>query len=81
MATANKTNPTMLEIKDIRETSYDPIAKRIRKEFKGTDKLFNVISSSERSLIKNELTTNAFVPSTAGILLAYYVVNSFMEEL
>ena len=31
MGTGNKLDPTKLEITDIRKTSYDPLAKRIRK--------------------------------------------------
>ena len=34
MGTAKKLDPTKLEITDIRKTSYDPLAKRIRKMVK-----------------------------------------------
>ena len=50
MGTAKKLDPTKLEITDIRKTSYDPLAKRIRKMVK--DEHINnkimVISSSEK---------------------------------
>ena len=38
MGTGNKLNPLDLEIIDIRKTSYDPIAKKIRKYLKSTAK-------------------------------------------
>ena len=82
MGTGNKMHPELLEITDIRKTEYDPIAKIIRKMVK-EEKIkgkIPVIFSKEEPLIKNKLGSNAFVPATAGLLAASYVINNLLEE-
>ena len=82
MGTGNKMHPELLKIDDIRKTEYDPIAKIIRKMVK-EEKIkgkIPVIFSKEEPLIKNKLGSNAFVPATAGLLAASYVINNLLEE-
>lgn len=82
MGTANKIDPTKLEITDIRKTSYDPLAKILRKyiiELK-TEKKIMVVSSKEQPIKKDKLSTLMFVPATAGILCAKYVINDIIEN-
>lgn len=82
MGTGNKMHPELLKITDIRKTEYDPIAKIIRKMVK-EEKIkgkIPVIFSKEEPLIKNKLGSNAFVPATAGLLAASYVINNLLEE-
>lgn len=83
MGTANKTDPTKLEIIDIRKTSYDPIAKIIRKTVKDlkTNEKVMVVCSKEQPKIKDALGSNAYVPSVAGLLCASYVINDIVGEL
>lgn len=83
MGTGNKLNPSLLKITDIRKTSYDPLAKIIRKMVKDeriNDKIM-VVSSTESpvKLKDNKIGSNAFVPATAGLLCASYVINDILE--
>ena len=82
MGTAKKLDPTKLEITDIRKTSYDPLAKRIRKMVK--DEHINnkimVISSSEKPKEIKKLGSISFVPSVAGIYITSYIINDIIGE-
>ncbi len=78
MGTGNKFDPSRLKIMDIRKTSYDPIAKILRKFV--TDNKINykvmVVCSDENPLkISNRIGSNAFVPATAGLLCASFIIN------
>ena len=82
MGTANKIDPTKLTITDIRKTSYDPLAKILRKYV--LDKRINtkimVVSSTEVPIRKDILASLVFVPGVAGILLAKYVINDIITN-
>lgn len=84
MGTGNKMDPTKLKITDIRKTSYDPIAKKIRKMVK--DEKINgkvmVVCSDEEGKVKinKEIPSNSFVPATAGLLCASYVINDIVGD-
>lgn len=85
MGTGNKLDPTKLEIIDIRKTSYDPIAKKIRKMVKD-EKLkekINVICSKEKPIKTNSkiIGSTSYVPATAGLLCTSYIVNDIVGEL
>ena len=82
MATGNKMHPELLEINDIRKTEYDPIAKIIRKMVKEENikGKVPVVFSKEKPLIKNKIGSNAFVPASAGLLAASYVINKILED-
>ena len=83
MGTGNKMHPELLQITDIRKTSYDPIAKIIRKMVKD-EKIkgkIPVVFSKEKPMIKNKIGSNAFVPSSAGILATSYVINKLLEDV
>ena len=77
-------NPELLEITDIRKTSYDPLAKILRKMVK-EEKIkakVPVVSSSEVPIKTNtqEIGTNSYVPPIAGLLLVSYVINNIIGE-
>lgn len=77
MGTGNKLNPTLLEICDIRKTSYDPISKKIRKfvtDNKIKDKIPVVYSKEQNPKFQGSIPSMIFVPATAGLLLANYVI-------
>ena len=85
MGTGNKFDPTKLEIIDIRKTSYDPIAKIIRKMVKDeniTAKI-PVVCSCEVPIKVNSKTigSTSFVPATAGLLITSYIINDIVGEL
>ena len=82
MGTANKLEPTKLEIIDIRKTSYDPLAKILRKYVNDlkTNKKIMVISSKEEPIKRQGLSSLIFVPATAGLLCSNYVIKDIIEN-
>lgn len=82
MGTANKLDPEKLTITDIRKTAYDPLAKILRKYVidKRTNKKVMVVSTTEVPIKKDVLASMMFVPATAGILCAKYVVNDIINN-
>lgn len=83
MGTGNKLNPLKFKIMDLRDTNYDPIAKRLRKYLKtlNTNKKVYVVSSDEEIIVKDSKTipSISFVPAQAGILLSSYVINDILK--
>lgn len=85
MGTGNKMDPSKLKIMDIRKTSYDPIAKKIRKMIK--DEKINgkvmVVCSDEAAKVKidKDIPSNSFVPATSGLLCASYIINDIVGDI
>jgi len=82
MGTANKLNPQGFAITEIKKTTYDPIARIIRRKLKDEaifDKVM-VICSKEMPLQREGLSSNSFVPATAGLLSTSYALQKLMEE-
>ena len=82
MGTANKLDPTKLQIIDIKKTSYDPLAKILRKYVNDlkTNKKIIVVSSSEQPVKRECLSTLIFVPATAGLLCSNYVITDIIKS-
>lgn len=83
MGTANKLDPTKLEIIDIRKTSYDPIAKMIRNYVKKEHlkgKIPVVCSKESPMKLDGKLGTIVTVPAVCGFLLAHYTLSRLLEE-
>ena len=82
MGTANKLDPGKLEIIDIRKTSYDPLAKILRKYVNDlkTNKKIMVVSSTEVPLKRECLSTLIFVPAVAGLLCSNYVIRDIIQN-
>lgn len=82
MGTANKMDPTKLEIVDIKKTYNDPLARIIRKYVKDKKitKKIMVLSSSEVPQKNGSiLASNSFVPSTAGLIISSYVIKMLIK--
>lgn len=82
MGTGNKIDPTKLEIADIRKTSYDPIAKRIRKYLQDNHiygKVPVVYSKEQNSKFTGSIPSMIFVPATSGLLCANYVIKDIIK--
>lgn len=82
MGTANKFKPELLTITDLRKTSYDKLAKKLRKwviynNIKGK---IPVVSSIEETKRIKGLGSTSFVPATAGLLCASYIINTIIKE-
>ena len=82
MGTGNKFNPTMLEICDITKTSYDPLAKVMRKLLRDNKIKHLMVVASKEIPRKTDRTpgSSMMVPNTAGIYAAYYCINDIMEN-
>ena len=78
-----KLNPSLVKICDIKDTSYDPLAKSIRKYVKDEKirgKVPVVFSNEEpKKNDKNLVSSMMMVPATAGINAAYYVINDIIK--
>lgn len=90
MGTGNKLNPAMLEVSDIYKTSVCPLAKVMRKELKtrGVNHLKVVYSkelpikprqSNEPTNKRSVPGSSAFVPSSAGLLIASEVIKDLLK--
>lgn len=84
MGTGNKLNPAMLEVTDIYKTSVCPLARVMRYELrKRRIKRLKVVYSKEepiKAVVEDESSTRhapgstAFVPGTAGLIIASEIV-------
>lgn len=79
-----KLNPLLVEIGDIRDTSYDPIAKALRKYVKDEQIKGKVMCIFSKEKImpcdNNTVSSMMSVPSVAGILASSYVINHIIEN-
>ena len=82
MGTGNKFHPEMLEICELKKTSYDPLAKVIRNKFKNEKRKIMVVYSKEEGVKIEDRTpgSTSLVPSAAGIMCASYVINDIRGE-
>ena len=83
MGTANKMDPSKLEIIELSKTNNDPIARIMRKYVKDNNikKKIMVLSSKEVPIKNgNKLGSNSFVPASAGLLIASCVINSIIDK-
>lgn len=86
----NKMDPCKLEVSDISKTSYDPLAKVIRKKLRmlGINHLKVVYSKEEPIKALDESSADSkhvpgsspFVPPVAGIMIASEVIKDLLKE-
>ena len=90
MGTGNKMNPALLQVSDIYKTSVCPLAKVMRRELKKRRvKHLKVVYSQElpmKPFASDEIThkrsipgSTAFVPSSAGLLIASEVIKDLLK--
>lgn len=86
----NKLNPEDLEVADLSKTSYDPLAKVLRRELKKRNIThLKVVYSKEKPITplvkisdgkrKDVPGSSAFVPPVAGIIIASVVVKDLLN--
>ncbi len=82
MGTAKKMNPTKLSITTLDKTSYDPLAKVLRKKIKDLkiNKKMYVVSSDEVAIKCDVLGSFMMVPASAGILCAKFVIDDVLKK-
>ena len=81
MGTGNKFHPEKLKISELKNTSYDPLARVIRNHFKNDKRKIMVVYSEEESIKINDRTpgSTSLVPSVAGIMCASFIINDIKE--
>lgn len=79
-----KLNPSLVKICDVRDTSYDPIAKFLRKYIKDENIKGQIpcVFSDEKPIISdnNVIASMITVPAIAGLLAANYVINKIINQ-
>ena len=84
MGMGRKLDPSKINIMDIQKTSYDPIAKIIRKAMreKNITSKIPVVSSNEKPLQDHNgtISSNSFVPAVAGLTCTSYVIKQIIGE-
>ncbi len=84
LGTGKRLNPEKLTICDLRKTKNDPIARILRKYVKDNNIKEKIICCfSEEEPIKKDIKTipsSVFVPASAGILIASYVIRDVLNE-
>ena len=83
MGTGCKMDPSKLEITDIRKTNNDPLARIFRKWVKDEkiNKKIPVLCSKEVPITKGKVVaSNSFVPNSAGLLIASYVIREIIKD-
>ena len=83
MGTGNRLDPSKLIITSLDKTYNDPLARVIRSKFdKNIQRKIKVCTSLELPIKVKDKTvigSNAFVPSSAGLLIASYIVKKINE--
>ena len=83
MGTGNKLDPTKLMITDITKTTICPLAKVIRKKCRELNiKHLTVLASIEEPIKTNTRNPGSmiFVPASAGLLIASYILRSYIDD-
>ncbi len=81
MGTANRIHPEMLEIIPLKQTSYDPLAKKIRQALKNEKKALNtlVVCSKEQPRKNKFLGSLVPVPMASGAILISKVIEDIIK--
>ena len=85
MGLANKFHPEKIKITSLKNTSICPLAKVMRKKFREKNLSLDVdvvysIETPAKVIDPKVLGSTAFCPSTAGLFMASFVVNKFIES-
>lgn len=83
MGTGKRLNPSNVIITRLDKTSNDPLAKKMRYEARKRGLKLNVpVVCSKEEPINNDriIASSIFVPSTAGLMLAYYIIEKVIND-
>lgn len=83
MGTGKRLNPSNVIITRLDKTSNDPLAKKMRYEARKRGLKLNVpvVCSKEEPINKDRvIASSIFVPSTAGLMLAYYIIEKVIND-
>ena len=78
-----KLNPSLVKVCDLTETSYDPLAKALRKYVKDENikgKIPCIFTEERPSETQGDIVASMImVPSVAGIIAANYCINKIIN--
>lgn len=83
MGTGNKFHPEMFKIDKLKNTAYDPLAKKLRYMLKDNKDALNImVAYSKEESIKGleKIGSISFVPSSVGLLISSYVVLDLLNN-
>ncbi len=82
MGAAKKTDQTKLAIMEISKTTYDPLAKILRKKLRDDQIYDKIMVGSSTEAPRKIANLGSYMPVTAsmGLLLADYVIKKIIEE-
>jgi tRNA A37 threonylcarbamoyladenosine dehydratase len=83
MGAGNKLDPTMLEITDISKTTYDPIAKKLRKYIRENNlkgKVPVVYSKEKNFKFRGSIPSMIFVPAVSGLMCSNYIIRKIIKD-
>lgn len=81
MGTAKKLDASKLYTTTLDKTSYDHLAKKLRKLIdKKIQKKITVVSSKEESIKIDKLGSTSYVPAIAGLLITNYIINDKIKK-
>ena len=82
MGTGNKFHPEMFKIQKLKNTSYDPLAKKMRYLLKENKEALNIdVAYSCEESVKglDKIGSISFVPSSVGLLISSHVINNLLS--
>ena len=83
MGTGKRLNPSNVIITRLDKTSNDPLAKKMRYEARKRGLKLNIpVVCAKEEPINNDriIASSIFVPSTAGLMLAYYIIEKVIND-
>lgn len=83
MGTGKRLNPSNVIITRLDKTNNDPLAKKMRYEARKRGLKLNIpVVCSKEEPINNDrvIASSIFVPSTAGLMLAYYIIEKVIND-
>ena len=83
MGTGNKFHPEKFEIDKLKNSTYDPLAKKMRYLLKDHKELLDTMvlySKEQPTEYKGKIGSISYVPSVAGLLITSYVINKFLDK-
>ena len=84
LGTGNRLDPLKYEITDLKKTSYDPLAKILRKLVKENNIKGSIpVLLNKSDIIKNTnkiIGSISFVPSVGGLIIASYIINDIIKK-
>jgi tRNA A37 threonylcarbamoyladenosine dehydratase len=80
----NRIDPSNIVVTKLNKTTIDPLAKKLRYELRkenvDIDKINVVFSKNEPIIKSNVVSSMVFVPNSAGLLMASFVIEDLLKK-